>query len=83
MLFNGKPNFCVGSCLMLCFCIKFAHGCKIVKAPILKGDSRTFYEFFKFAMFVLLLMATVWKKYSKIFSRFSFCCNPREKHSDN
>ena len=49
----------------------------------LKGDSRAFYEFFKFAMFVLLLMPTVWKKYSKIFSRFSFCGNPREKHSDN
>ena len=27
-------------------------------------------------------MPTVWKKYSKIFSRFSFRCNPREKHSD-
>ena len=34
-------------------------------------------------MFVLLLMPTVWKKYSNFFSRFSFCCNPREKHSDN
>ena len=49
----------------------------------LKGDSRAFYEFLKFAIFVLLLMPTVWKKYSKMFSRFSFHCNPREKHSDN
>ena len=31
---------------------------------------------------MLLLMPTVWKKYSKIFSRFSFHCNPREKLSD-
>ena len=49
----------------------------------LKGDSRTFYEFFIFAIFALLLMPTVWKKYSKIFSRFSFHCNPCEKHSNN
>ena len=60
-------------------CITFAANI----TPFLKGDSCAFYEFFKFAMFVLLLMPTVWKKYSKIFSRFSFCCNPREKHSDN
>ena len=28
-------------------------------------------------------MPTVWKKYSKIFSRFSFHCNLREKLSDS
>ena len=55
----------------------------LVLSPRLKGDSRAFYEFFKFAIFVLLLMPTAWKIYSKIFCRFSFHCNLREKHSDN
>ena len=48
-----------------------------------KGESHAFYQNFKFAIFVLFLMPTVWKKYSNIFSRFSFHCNPREKLSDN
>ena len=38
-----NSNFCVGSCLMLCF-YYFTHGCKIVKAPMSMFCLATIYK---------------------------------------
>ena len=54
-----------------------------VNLMALKGDSHAFYQFSKFAIFMLLLMSSICKKYFRIFLDFSFLYNRRRKRRDN
>ena len=47
------------------------------------GPSHAFYQFSKFAIFMLLLMSSIRKKYFRIFLDFSFLYNRRRKRRDN